>query len=180
MKYSIGLLVLLGCVACQAVTTDSAETDTFFSVEKWTDQEVERLTAAGTELVKTVRMDSKEETQQIADPNYADELDFLRKFDINRPVWVDKYQVDTLRETTGQTLTFRALEDGLNTQLLRVTTTTAGQVQSIYGERRSQSALSNSSTIVDYQTDSGYRLTSTQESRTGQAITIEIAGMFKR
>ncbi len=164
-----------------ACGTDQAivENPPFFSMSTYIDQEIERLESAGTHLEKSITFNGAEESQTLEDVNYERELEMFRQADINRPAWLDKYEVDSIMgDGQLQAILYRALDETLRIQELRIEHGVNQSIQRIQVNSRSNTVLSDSEQELIYAPEEGYEIHSKQENRTSEPVAITIKAIF--
>lgn len=159
-------LLFLALIAC-GVENENADTAVsatpFFKLENYFDQEIARLDSLQPELQKNVVVDGQSEEKRIKSTNFKDELQIFRRSDINRPSWVDKYQVDSIRENGSlMAVRYTALDTSLNTRLLNVRFLN-GNVEEIEIQNRARSAIASTEQNLQYRPDRSYRIESKQK-----------------
>lgn len=166
-------IVLLGCGPVDPPEAGESVRP-FFDLAGYVDAEVERLTADETSAEKTVSINGEQETRNDLTIDYAKDLTILRRADINRPAWREKYE--TVEE--GNTIDYRALDSTLATQLLRVIHDEAGEVAEVYVEGRDGSILSQENRRLRYQPGVGYSIYSNRKSSTVGNAEVEVTVRF--
>ncbi|PHN01695.1 hypothetical protein [Flavilitoribacter nigricans] len=159
--------LLIALTAACGVETDSSAPEVsatpFFKLEAYFDREIARMDSLQPTLQKMVTVDGASEEQRIESTDYQKEFQIFRRSDINRPSWIDKYQVDSLRENGGvQIVNYTALDTSLNTRLLRVSYRN-NEVEEIQIRNRSKSAIASTEQDLWYRPGRSYRIESRQK-----------------
>src|SRR5690554_5546870 len=121
-------------------------------------------------IVKNGRSESK--TLQIGD--WEKELSLFVGSDINKPAWTPSYE--TTQE--GDTLTYRALDPDLRTQLIRISGS-GNAVAMVYIKNQEENALYKSEEELFYYPDSLYRIDKRQDVRVIGINEYRIEGRLK-
>lgn len=150
--------------ACTADTTQqSAEIEAFFDLQQYFTAQAAQLDGQQNVQKKT-SIDGKEEQRQVSNLNFEDELQLFINSAINRPAWLDKYQVDSTTNATGQLtrLTYRALEDQLRTRQvdIRFDNTT---VTAVHILNETDNAIAQTKQELTYEAAKGYTIKSFQD-----------------
>ena len=154
-------------VACKPATNDFSlqENNRFFSLKDYFKQEIGKLAEKG-KAQKIVEVDGKHENQIIDTIDYSKELGVFSSSDINRPAWSDKYEVDSVFNSSKELvqLNFNELDKKLNTHLVSVSF--EHQVVSrVYIENITESPIATSIQHLTYIPSFGYTIESIQKSK---------------
>ena len=182
MTRALAPLLLFTLFLC---TCDSANSNAklaekpFYDLAGYIDGEVKRLSSAPLTAVKTITLNGKEETQELAELNYADDLKLFAGADINKPAWVEKYATETEKLSGRHQITrYTALDSSLTTQLIEIEED-RGQTQRIHIVRKTGTILSKGRSEMVYQPASGYNVTTKQENRFGGDINADVSVRWK-
>ncbi len=158
-------MLLWGCPAAE--TERKLALEPFFDLEAYVDQEVARLDNDSFQFVKTVEIDGKREAKEFNSLDMEKELAILRKSDINRPAWLDKYEVDSTYDAQGhlQSLQYVAQDKDLRTRSLLIRYTPTQEVERIEIQNRGETLLSSSSTDLVYQAANQFIITTLQNTQ---------------
>lgn len=152
----------------------------FFSLMQYVDEQVARLDSLAPTVRKTITFNGKAETHSLDSLNFEEELAVFRQADINRPAWLDRYQVDSLREDGRlQRITYTALEDDLKTQELKVYWSAESEVERIEVATQTSTVLSEGEQQLVYAPREGYTIASRQENQAAKTVQIRIEAEFR-
>lgn len=172
--YSLLLLALTACGVENENTGTEVSATPFFKLESYFSQEIVRLDSLQPVLQKTVVVDGQSEEKRVESTDFEKELQIFRRSDINRPAWVDKYQVDSILENGSLTeVHYMALDTSLNTRLLKVRFSNGG-VEEIQIQNRARSAIASTEQNLQYRPDRSYRIESKQKTIGSDARKISI------
>ena len=165
-KSFLWLLLVLGggWMGCQMPTTDttSSQEGPFFDLEAFFEQEAAYLAQAAPQLDKTIRHNDREENRLVTVEDWAAELRFFSKADINRRAWEDQYQVDTVPQKHGYQLQYIALNPTLQTQRLDIHVA-ADTVQSIIAIQKVDNQVYQSQRYLTYFPKQRYEIKQLQD-----------------
>ena len=171
LRLLLPALLLTGCYADELRQEMSQEP--FFDLAGYMQEQVDSLTAAGTTVEKTITLNGTTETHELSNLNFGNDLRVFREADINKPAWLDKYDVQR-EEANGQlTRTYTALDSSLQTRQLTVTTRDDRPVE-ISIRRHTGTVLSDGDHHLTYSPRSGYRIRSEQVNRFGEDLNADI------
>jgi hypothetical protein len=169
-------LLLASCHPGSAIV----ERPPFFSLQDFIAQEVQRLDSLQPTVRKSITFNGERETHTIDTLAFANELSVFQRADINRPAWLDKYRVDSLREDGRlQRITYTALDEDLKTQELKVEWHGPDHIDRIEVITQSATVLSKGRQILVYEPGKGYRIETHQESRAAAPVDILIEASFQ-
>lgn len=146
----------------------------FFNLAGYMDSETTTLLAQTAPVTKSVTVDGILETQNVQPADLAQDLQLFGNADINRPAWVDKYQL----EVKGIDTSYIATDSSLRTQVLRVFRGVDNNVNRIEIERRSGSVLSSGQQRLIYEPRKGYQITTSQNSNLVGDVAVEVIVNF--
>lgn len=179
-----GLFFLLLVMACGGVDNADATsknlTKPFFDLKGYFDEQIGALSNTKPSLVKKVTIGDQVEEKIIEQTDFSQELQVFQRSDINRPTWLDKYQVDsTFREKQLTAVQYTALDTTLNTRLLKVYFE-QGKVDSIRIRNQTHSLVADTQQDLFYCPGRNYHILSTQKTIGGKphyvAIEVDITG----
>ena len=173
------LLISITVFTCGSTESKKFE-GPFFDLAAYMQQEIDALQENGTPLEKTITLNDETETQLVEDINYSQELSLFRNADINKPAWIEKYEVDTeeLPEYRLRTI-YTATDSTLMTQQLTIIQQGA-EVDAIRIVRKTGSVLSNGHQELIYRPGEFYRIVAHQEARVGGTLSSVIEGRFQQ
>ncbi len=177
------IVVTLGCSSGKQDTATEIETDGvlpnyFFDLKGYFEKEKERLKAAETRIVKTVTLNEQREEAVFDSLNFSRDFSVFIDSDINKRSWLDKYEVDTLRDGNRQVVKYEAKDRQLRTKLLTVVFS-QGQVASIHVENSSKTYISQSTQVLDYAPDTGFSIENYQKLLLGKDRNLSIDVKFR-
>ena len=186
-KHLSYLVLIVGMIACEIPNEENMalkEQNFFFSTEKFFESEITRLVNKSG-FIKTVVFNA------VSDSIEMDSLDFEREFvpfinsDINKIIWLDKYECDTLYQHEGSrnldninSIICRSLDDKLKTKSL-VVHFALGKVSSISIENRMRKMLMDTKESMTYITDREYEVIRVQKLKTGGLDSTYMKVIFK-
>lgn len=113
----------LGCSGGNTAESLDPETNTFFPVETYFQNEAERLQQEQPRITKTLSLNDKEEVLRPDTLDFSEELKVFTNSGINKVSWLDRYTADTTRADDGaiEQIRYQAQDDKLRTRLVEVT-----------------------------------------------------------
>ena len=183
MNLKIGISTFFLCltlIACQKDLSPSTSlTDSFFDLPDFFKEEQQSLSNKITSLHKKITINGKVEEQQLDSFDLKQELAAFIAADINRPTWLDQYQVDSLKDTQGvlKTLKYSAIKDNLKTKNLTITYKN-GQVVEIYIKKAISTMAAESFQELTYYKGKGYTNYNEQSMAFSDANTIRLEVNF--
>jgi hypothetical protein len=167
--------LLLGCIPEK--TAEQVELAPFFDLKGYIDTEVERLATEVPRADKQITFNGQTESHDTMALDYADELAIFRNSDINRPAWLEKYTVDSIRASGQLTVDYLALDTSLAVRKLRVVEA-AESVVRIEIDRQTGTVLSDGRQHLRYEPAVGYLIDSYQDRRFGESLDTRIEVRF--
>ena len=161
MNLKIGIPTFFLClsfIACQKdIPPSTSLTDSFFDLPDFFKKEQQALSNKITVLHKKITINGKIEEQRLDSFDLSQELAAFTAADINRPTWLDQYQVDSLKDAQGllKTLKYSAMKDNLKTKNLTITYND-GQVEEIYIKKAISTMAAESFQELTYYKGKGY------------------------
>ena len=171
MKHLTGLfflffwVIILSCSCTSQPTTPSGVEITYFDLDTFFLQEMERLKALQIKISKAVKIgDLLEEKVQDSLVNLEQEFKLFTVHNINKSSMIGKYKVDTIQndQATLDTIRYVTMDKKLLTKMLLVLFDTTKRVQQIEIESASNSLLMNTESRAFYNSNSGYEIKSYQ------------------
>lgn len=171
MKHLTGLfflffwVIILCCSCTSQPTTPSGVEITYFDLDTFFLQEMERLKALQIKISKAVKIgDLLEEKVQDSLVNLEQEFKLFTVHNINKSSMIGKYKVDTIQndQATLDTIRYVTMDKKLLTKMLLVLFDTTKRVQQIEIESASNSLLMNTESRAFYNSNSGYEIKSYQ------------------
>lgn len=162
--------LLLSCTSSQPQHTDAVAPKpegTFFNLVTYFNHEKIRLQNLDN-LQKRVTYNGKTESKQLTprDPSLLTDLEVFSKADINRPDWIDKFSVDTIREGNDSNLhiSYVALQEKLPIRKMDIHFQ-QDTVSRLVIFKSSDSPLASFSQKLIYDPDSGFSILSRQKNK---------------
>ena len=160
MNWRVGMyifLLCLGLMACQKDTQAVAIIPAFFDLSDFFKKEQETLSKKIIGLSKKITINGRIEEQRLDSFDLSKELAIFIAADINRPAWLDQYQIDSLKDEQGalKTLKYKALTDNLKTKEL-VINYEDGEVEEIYIKKAISTMAAASFQELTYYKGTGY------------------------
>lgn len=161
-------LLIISFAACTTEqTTDASNTDrvSFFDLELYFQDEAARLKTNVGQLEKEMIVDGVAEKQLLTDVNFEEELALFAKLNINRPIWLDKYEVDSIFGSSNQleAVEYSTTDEKLKTNKLIVDYNAQGAVKGIMIHNSSSTLIMESKQLLNYNPDSGYQIQTYQD-----------------
>ncbi len=172
MKYIFPFLFLF-VAACDIPNPQATQTSSnYFDMKSFMEKEMEKL--EGKSLEKKITLNSQVEKIKLDNPDWETELSEFISAEINKPSYVDKYAVESLKNGVKR---YTAKEDDLPVQFLEVQELPNGS-SAIFIEKNNENILNNSSKKLMYRTDGIYSIQAFRHSLGGEPDTIRIEGIF--
>ncbi|RMG78847.1 MAG: hypothetical protein D6714_17310 [Bacteroidetes bacterium] len=113
---------------------------------------------------KMTAINGKEETQNISPERIREDLQIFSNADINKPAWVGKYEVDSLKNDRGELmkLSYQATSPKLKIKTLEITYKN-GRVAHITIEKSASGAISTIHETLQYTPGVGYEIRRSQD-----------------
>lgn len=107
--------------------TEFNENLKYYSLERYFLNESKRLNQENPEIIKSVLIDEKHEKKNLKVEDWENELQSFINSDINKDAWINSYSIDSSQNS----ITYTALEDGLKTRKIKVSTHLNGTIEKI-------------------------------------------------
>ncbi len=167
MKLLHSFLILLVMASCNTEEV-GRDVSLYFDLEDYVGQlSSDQKTFA--EVNKIVKLDQQEESKKISTYDLSDELNMMKKYNINKAALAGKYKV----EESDTEVVYTALEDGLSTSLLRVRKS-KDQVSAIEITGLQKSILSESRQTIIFAPERSFLLKSEDNNKFTKDITKEV------
>ena len=168
-RVSVYIIFFSMLMSCQPVLNNSNAT-TYFDLKAYFESVVQADESLKKKNVeKVLIIDGKEsERIQMQDYNVMDDLEILKSANINRPAWLDKYEVDTAEYSTGNYfISYQAKEEDLKIQQVSVKRT--GQtITEIRVKKQIESVIANSYQTILYIPNKKYSVETRQQILKGE------------
>lgn len=166
------LWMLAACSPAPSGTPQSFGDSPYFSMERYFQQEAERLERQSPTVRKTVKKNEEAEDREVKIRNWPNELELFRLSDINMDAWVGMYEVDS-SETHVE---YRALDPELRTRHIVIHRSDDGAIWHIHVTNESTNMLYSTREELDYYPDSLYVIEKRQNIRWWSDNTYTIRG----
>lgn len=170
--------------ACQSSTEQSetpaeAMPSVFFDIKGYFAKEQKRLNQTQPTVTKRVAINGESEEKQLDSLDFDRELEVFIKSDINRPDWVDKYSIDSVRQNNKLTeLHYQALDDKLRTRQIDIFFNN-DQVSKIFIEKGGTNIVAGSAQELTYTPGQGYTIKSRQYTALSEDKELSIEVRFR-
>lgn len=141
----------------------------FFDLEAYMQGQIDSLQALNPEVRNTIELNDEVETHQLTDLNFEQELKLFQQADINKPAWVDKYEIEERRENDAVRTYYNATDTTLAVQQMMVDQI-GKKVAIVFIDRQTGSFLSQGSQTLVYRPTEGYEIATSQSSKVGGEI----------
>jgi hypothetical protein len=138
----------------------------FFDLKGYFKKEIEVLNGSKG-IRKRVTTNGKTEERVLDSLNFENEFALFEQSDINRPAWLDKYKIDTVRiendSTRAYSVSYLAKEEKLKTKELTVVYTKDKEVAEINIVNSDKSLFSSMQQTLFYRPKKKYTVSSSQK-----------------
>ena len=167
-------------MACQKeIPRATSLPHSFFDLKDFFEEEQQSLSGKIKILHKKITINGKVEEQRLDSFNLNKELAAFIAADINRPSWLDKYKVDSLKDSKGvlKRLNYNALKDNLKTKELAISYE-KGIVTEIYIKKAISTMAATSFQELTYYKGKGYMNKNEQAMIFSEADAIQLEVKF--
>lgn len=174
------LLLVLGIIACQKEIPKVTRLPTsFFDLKAFFEEEKQALSGKIKVIQKNITINNKMEEQRLDSFDLEKELAAFVAADINRPGWLDQYQIDSLKDTQNvlKEIKYKALKDNLKTKEL-VISYENGEVVEIYIKKSISTMAATSFQELTYYKGKGYKNKNEQSMIFSEANAIQLDVKF--
>lgn len=178
MKKIFWLTIILAisfCTSCEVENVKKSH-QSFFDMNDFLDKEIDQLSNLES-IKKQVEINEKVDEQILKTFDLEKDLTIFRNANINKVAWLDKYQVDSTMNNSGQLveLKYQATDPKLKTQEFNISFS-EGKVKSILIKNASGNQVSELEQILQYHAMKGYSVISNQKVSLskGQSLKIEV------
>lgn len=172
-------LLLTSVVACNSVTepTTSTETEqpTYFSLNTYFSDEIDRLTKEQPDLEKTVNINGSSESKATNTVNWKHELELFAQADINKAAWTNSYTVDS----TERKVVYTSKEPDLKTKQIIIQHKADKTVLGIEIHNEESNWIYRSVEKLTYYPDSLYSIDKIQEVRIVGSNHYHVQGVWR-
>ncbi len=176
---------ILLIAACQTTVTDKKTPKAFFDASDFFNAEIIRLDSLKPAVIKTVFVNDKSETKELATLNYTEELAPFVQSDINKPAWLDEYRTDTMRneDTVSKYLhthiIYTALKASLKTKKFTVHLDSLKQPIAIDIINSDDNAIAGAQHELHYDKRSGFSINNKQHLALSKDSDVKVVVIFK-
>lgn len=176
---------LLFLTACQTTVSDKKMPKAFFDASDFFNAEIIRLDSLKPAVIKTVTVNDKSETKELATLNYTEELAPFVQSDINKPAWLDWYRTDTMRneDTVSKYLhthiLYTALKTSLKTKKFLVHLDSLKQPIAIDILNSDDNAIAGAQHELHYDKRSGFSINNKQHLALSKDSDVKVVVIFK-
>jgi hypothetical protein len=146
--------------------TSVKELKRFFDLRAYFHAEAKRLNGVKG-LKKRVTANGKKEERVLDSLNFENEFALFEQSDINRPAWLDKYKIDTIKiaddSTKAYSVSYQAKTEKLKTKELAVFYNTRGEVVELNIVNSEKSVFSDMQQTLFYKPNKKYTVSSGQK-----------------
>lgn len=171
------VLLVTACTPDTPAAAPKINAKPYFDLKGYFEEQIKNLSASQPKVSKKVSLSGKLEELTPDTLDYAQELRSFADADINKPAWLDKYAIDSLKDATGslQTLRYKALAEDLKIKLIEVNFN-QNIPERIYIAKKLNTAVANSEQELVYMPGKGYKLTNKQQAAysTADLIGVEV------
>ncbi len=162
LKYLVFLLFILSIFSCQKKESANVSYDSFFDLKDYFEKEQNRLQTVK-QISKSVSIDGKVEERVFEDFDLTEELALFVDSDINKILWLDKYEVDSLFKGGDLSeILYQAKSEKMKTNQLRIFFNDQ-RLDSIHILRKTSSIAAELQQKLIYLPASGYSIESRQK-----------------
>lgn len=155
--------VLGGCFPA----TDNSTKDQlkYFDLNGFINEQVVFLSSNKTRVLKTISKNGLTEKKELPITNWEEELALFKEHDLNKPAWLDSYDIDTVViDNLIYEIHYRSNEPELTTCFMNISLN-SGEISSILIKDKIENILYSTQRILTYLPDAGYRIEGTQKVR---------------
>lgn len=161
---------------CQCQTPEISETQQkeLFDLAQFIQEKGDSLRLHQVNLEKTVQLNGSSETKTISAPNWTAELSEFSSSNINRPAWVDEYEVQKIKDGFSYSL---KKDKDLDIKQIIVTETNGQTLVRI--SKSIKNILNKSQKEMSFHSEHGYSIRQIRASLGMNPDTLLIQGKFK-
>lgn len=119
VHYCFLFCFLAGILSCTNIETENVESQSYFDLSGYMDEQI-REQDGSRAVKKTVSLDGKSEEKSFTSYDLSQELEILKKYDINKVSLSGKYDVKVSQDNGLELTQYLANEEKLKTRALRV------------------------------------------------------------
>jgi len=174
---SIWILSISSCVDENAIIKQEAS---FFNLKEYFEGQTEILSQKS-KVYKATSIDGRRIEKELDDLNFKQELKVFEDSDINKVAWLDKYQVDSVYNESGNLnqISYRAIDEKLRTQLL-VISYDLNTVDTISIYNNSSGSVAILKQYLEYIPSFGYSIRSTQKTTFSKEHVVAVDVRFSK
>lgn len=160
------IFALLLVTACTPDTPAASKINAkpYFDLKGYFEEQIKSLNASQPKVSKKVSLSGKFEELTPDTLDYAQELRSFADADINKPAWLDKYAIDSLKNTSGslQTVRYKAMAEELKIRLIEINFN-QNTPERIYIVKKLHTAVANAEQELEYKPGKGYKMSNKQQ-----------------
>jgi len=153
---------MMSCSQQEKAKSDVMKTDAFFDLHSYVEDMIVRYNDQGIRVNKKVSLNDKSELLENFEVDWNTEFQPLLQAHINRSAWVDKFSVDTLKNTDGIVVIYRSDDFSIPVRELQISFNQASDVQSIKIETGRKNILYRSKQVIELEPDIRYTVDGNQ------------------
>ena len=158
------VVLVWACNDADAPVESRINTKPYFDLKGYFEQQISQLKTSQPKAVKKVSIGAKTEEITTDTLDYAQELRIFTDSDINKPAWLDKYTIDSVKNTGGnlQAISYKANTDDLKVRLIEVNFS-QDTITRIYIVNRLNTAVADADQELVFMPGKGYKLGARQK-----------------
>lgn len=180
---TMGLLCLnFSCMEPKEIGQGQELSKVYFDVKGLLSEQEELLVSAKPTVKKNTLIGEKEEAVASSDLSWKKELKLFAQLDINKPVLLRSYSIDTLASGNDRKLVYKALNEDLKVRELEVVIDNGGNPKNIKAAVREENPIYMSERFLTMDLSNGkissYGLKGYQKVKTQDTTTYQMNGVI--
>lgn len=160
VKPYVNFFLLLNILSCTLEKSPAGQNHKpYFDLVQYFKKEAQRLETREQWVLKKVSKNGISEQKKIQLNSWTHELELFSSSDINKPDWANSYTMDS----SVNFLSYRCISPKLKTKNISIYKNADGSIRRIHILNREHNWLYQSTEILDYYTDSCYKINKTQQ-----------------
>ena len=135
------LFLLTSCIKPEEVGQGEELSKEYYDLKGLLNEQQQMLEEQRPNLQKTTLVGDKEEVVNPEEINWQKELKLFQELDINKPVLLRSYSIDTVAQEQGQLLQYEAKNDDLKVRRLEVQLDEEGKAVKVRGAVREENPI---------------------------------------
>lgn len=156
MRFQTIILAILFLTACRS--SEDQVSQKYMDLKSYFAKEAIRMNGSDKWVSKTVSRNGVSESKQVK-PDWAAEFRLFEESDINKPAWVDSYQI----RDSGESILYTALDAKLRTRKITIAKKPDGEIKSISIVNYAKNNLYTSAEQLIYIPDSLFQISKSQD-----------------